>query len=66
MTTIDHFISQFDKALRTVFAPAQARRASPAVSELASPSDQTDKTTSARLMRINHAGEVCAQALYQG
>ena len=66
MTTIDQLISQFDKALRTVFAPAQARRATPGTAELATPSDQTDKTTSARLMRINHAGEVCAQALYQG
>ena len=66
MTMIDQFFSQFDKALRTVFAPAQARRASPGTSEMGSPSDAADKTASARLMRINHTGEVCAQALYQG
>ena len=66
MTTIDQLICQFDKALRTVFAPAQARRASPGIAEMASPNDAVDKTASARLMRINHTGEVCAQALYQG
>ena len=66
MTSLDDFIGQFDKALRTIFAPAQARRASPAISAVETPHDAADKIASARLMRINHAGEVCAQALYQG
>lgn len=33
---------------------------------MASPNEQQEKTAAARLMRINHTGEVCAQALYQG
>ena len=66
MNLADQLIVQFDKALRTVFAPAQARRDSPARASMASPTVQEDKTHSIRLMRINHTGEVCAQALYQG
>jgi 3-demethoxyubiquinol 3-hydroxylase len=66
MSLADQLIVQFDKALRTVFAPAQARRESPAQAAMESPTAQEDKTNSIRLMRINHTGEVCAQALYQG
>ena len=66
MNLADQLIVQFDKALRTVFAPAQARRDSPAQAAMESPTVQEDKTNSIRLMRINHTGEVCAQALYQG
>ena len=66
MSLADQLIVQFDKALRTVFAPAQARRESPAHASMESPTAQEDKTSSIRLMRINHTGEVCAQALYQG
>jgi 3-demethoxyubiquinol 3-hydroxylase len=66
MSLADQLIVQFDKALRTVFAPTQARRESPAQASMESPIAQEDKTNSIRLMRINHTGEVCAQALYQG
>ena len=66
MGLADQLILQFDRALRTVFAPAQARRESPARAEMESPVAAEEKTNSIRLMRINHTGEVCAQALYQG
>ena len=66
MNRADAFILQFDRALRTVFAPAQARRESPAHRALESPTLPAEKTAAVRLMRINHSGEVCAQALYQG
>ena len=66
MNPTDHFILQFDRALRTIFAPAQARRESPARAGMETPALQQEKTAAARLMRINHSGEVCAQALYQG
>lgn len=66
MNLADQLILQFDRALRTVFAPAQARRQSPAHAALKSPILPAEKATAVRLMRINHSGEVCAQALYQG
>ncbi len=66
MSRADPFILQFDRALRTVFAPAQARRESPARAAMETPTLPAGKTAAVRLMRINHSGEVCAQALYQG
>lgn len=66
MNLADQFILQFDRALRTVFAPAQARRESPAEAAMESPTLPAEKAAAVRLMRINHSGEVCAQALYQG
>ncbi len=63
---IDNLIAEFDKGLRTVFAPAVSLRPAPG-GELAEPelSDE-EKRHAAALMRVNHVGEVCAQALYQG
>ena len=66
MNLADQLILQFDRALRTVFAPAQARRQSPADAALETPTAPAEKAAAVRLMRINHSGEVCAQALYQG
>lgn len=63
---IDRMILEFDKALRAVFAPAPTRRAMPGeVLEDATLSDPERRHVAA-LMRINHCGEICAQALYQG
>jgi 3-demethoxyubiquinol 3-hydroxylase len=66
MNLSDQLILNFDRALRTVFASAQARRDSPATDAMEKPIEAEEKTQSIRLMRINHTGEVCAQALYQG
>ena len=63
---IDHIITTFDTALRTVFSEAKATRAHPdaAIKVDSVPDDQKQKV--AALMRINHVGEICAQALYSG
>ena len=64
--SLDKLITLFDAGLRTVFAPAVAARPNPAgaQSEAALPAAQ--KKEVAGLMRINHVGEICAQALYEG
>jgi 3-demethoxyubiquinol 3-hydroxylase len=66
MSLADRLILNVDRAIRTVFAPAQARRNSPARDDMETPVAPEEKTQAIRLMRINHTGEVCAQALYQG
>lgn len=66
-TAIDKFLISFDQALRTCSPGAsQARRASPAAALTESELNSIEKKHVAGLMRINHTGEVCAQALYQG
>jgi ubiquinone biosynthesis monooxygenase Coq7 len=65
VSLLDPVIVAFDRALRAVFAPAQARRpvpGSPDIPELSAP----EREHAAALMRINHAGEIAAQALYHG
>ncbi len=64
----DHLIHQFDTVLRTLVPhAAQASRPSPATPEVQdAPMDEEERRHAAGLMRINHTGEVCAQALYQG
>jgi 3-demethoxyubiquinol 3-hydroxylase len=61
---VDRLIAQFDRALRAIAGVANASRASPAGSI---PEDAADEREhAAALMRVNHVGEICAQALYQG
>jgi ubiquinone biosynthesis monooxygenase Coq7 len=59
-------ILQFDKALRTVFASAHTRRPYPDAALPEADMSEEEKRHAAGLMRINHTGEVCAQALYAG
>jgi 3-demethoxyubiquinol 3-hydroxylase len=67
LNPIDQLIMQSDHALRTLFG-------TPAITERANPSDgvedndatDAERKLSAGLMRVNHSGEVSAQALYQG
>src|SRR5688572_25557237 len=59
---LDQLIIAADEALRTLSGVATAARASPASGE----AEGTDARHSAGLMRVNHAGEICAQALYSG
>jgi len=66
MNFVDTLITEFDRGLRTVFAPAAARRDVPGMGVPAAPLAAADKAESGRLMRVNHTGEICAQALYQG
>jgi ubiquinone biosynthesis monooxygenase Coq7 len=63
---IDHLIIEFDKALRTIFAPAPTTRPVPGADLPEADLDDAESSHAAALMRIDHVGEVCAQALYQG
>ena len=63
---IDDLITEFDMALRTVFAPASSSREVPGSSLPESSLSTREKRHAAALMRVNHCGEICAQALYQG
>ena len=63
---LDELIVAFDRGLRTVFAPAQSLRAMPGEALPEAHMTEEQRRLSASLMRVNHAGEICAQALYQG
>ncbi len=63
---LDELIVAFDRGLRTVFAPAQSLRATPGEDLPETDMTEEQRRLSASLMRVNHAGEICAQALYQG
>lgn len=64
---LDRCLVQFDQALRScVPGSSNARRISPAAATKESELNEMDRQHAAGLMRINHTGEVCAQALYQG
>ena len=62
----DKLIIEFDKALRTVFADAPTRRAMPGAATSEAEMTDAERKHAAALMRVNHVGEICAQALYQG
>ncbi|WP_437880237.1 2-polyprenyl-3-methyl-6-methoxy-1,4-benzoquinone monooxygenase [Pseudomonas sp. LRF_L74] len=64
---VDRLLMQADAALRTLlpFSGAPARP-SPALAQNECEMDDGEARHTAGLMRINHTGEVCAQALYQG
>lgn len=66
MIPIDRLIIEFDTALRSVVGGANAHRPMPDFEVgLCSPLDGAQRKHAAGLMRVNHVGEVCAQALYQ-
>jgi ubiquinone biosynthesis monooxygenase Coq7 len=63
---LDPLIIPLDRALRTLFAPAASVRAVPGA-QLDEPDlADAERARVAQLMRVNHTGEVCAQALYEG
>ena len=66
MISIDRLIGGFDRALRAVAGVAQASRPSPAERLPENAIAEEERAHAAALMRVNHVGEVCAQALYQG
>jgi ubiquinone biosynthesis monooxygenase Coq7 len=66
LTPLDRLIGQLDDALRTVFASPHAARANPAANKDDDGVDAAGRELAGRLMRVNHCGEICAQALYQG
>ena len=62
---VDRWLVSADQALRTLGAPARALRVSPAQGVEAAELNDEQRRLSGALMRVNHVGEVCAQALYQ-
>lgn len=64
--SIDTVILEFDRFLRTLAAPARSRRPVPGDSLPDADLSDQDRRNVVGLMRVNHCGEVCAQALYQG
>lgn len=67
LTPLDRLLAGANNALRTIAAPAgHAARANPAANVPESELSDAQRAHAAGLMRVNHAGEVAAQALYQG
>jgi ubiquinone biosynthesis monooxygenase Coq7 len=64
MDMLDSLIGHFDRALRVVSGVAVAARPNPAVHVPGNALSEEERRRSAGLMRVNHVGEVCAQALY--
>ncbi|MEM7219760.1 MAG: 2-polyprenyl-3-methyl-6-methoxy-1,4-benzoquinone monooxygenase [Pseudomonadota bacterium] len=64
---MDALIRSIDTALRTLTGTSRALREMPAANEATSaPLSERERRHAAGLMRVNHCGEVCAQALYSG
>ncbi|QXZ09837.1 2-polyprenyl-3-methyl-6-methoxy-1,4-benzoquinone monooxygenase [Comamonas sp. Y33R10-2] len=61
---MDQFLTAADAALRTLFADPRAAQSSPATGIAEANLSDEQRKLSAALMRVNHVGEVCAQALY--
>ena len=67
LTPLDRLLSGIDSALRTIVTPvSRPTRRSPAADLPENPLTRSERSHSAGLMRVNHAGEVAAQGLYQG
>jgi len=65
LNTIDRLVNELDK--RTAFGPApKAVRENPASTIADTELSRSERDLASRFMRINHAGEICAQGLYQG
>lgn len=63
---IDKIITEFDNVLKTLTVTQYSNRPHPDHKIAESDLSDIDKQHAASLMRVNHSGEVCAQALYQG
>jgi ubiquinone biosynthesis monooxygenase Coq7 len=65
-TALDAVIGRFDQILKGAAGPHQANRPYPAHNIAETVNETSTRREVASLMRVNHAGEICAQALYQG
>jgi ubiquinone biosynthesis monooxygenase Coq7 len=66
-SAFDQFIHGLDQALHTILGPApEPSRPNPATAQPESELSDAERDLAGRLMRVNHAGEISAQALYQG
>ena len=66
MLNLDKLIIEFDHGLRTLFGQAHSTRPLPDAGLSEGSLSKHEKKRAAALMRVNHSGEICAQALYQG
>ena len=66
MALLDDFIAQVDRALKTLTGEHTPRREYPAADMVDSILSEEEEQHAAGLMRVNHTGEICAQALYEG
>lgn len=63
---VDQVIAEIDRALRTLWAPAASVRPQPGAELPDADMGAAERRHAVGLMRVNHCGEICAQALYQG
>ncbi|MBU0770843.1 MAG: 2-polyprenyl-3-methyl-6-methoxy-1,4-benzoquinone monooxygenase [Gammaproteobacteria bacterium] len=63
---LDRLITELDRALRTLAAPARTYRTVPGSDLPETDLEPAERSRVGSLMRVNHVGEICAQALYQG
>ena len=66
MLNLDGLIIEFDKGLRSLFSQAHSVRPHPDSGMNEGDLSDSERSRAAALMRVNHCGEICAQALYQG
>jgi ubiquinone biosynthesis monooxygenase Coq7 len=66
MTIFDRAIQEVDRALRSLAGVTEAARPNPSSGVEEAPLSENERAHAAALMRVNHVGEICAQALYQG
>jgi ubiquinone biosynthesis monooxygenase Coq7 len=66
LSSLDRLLMGLERALETVAGSPEAARPSPAAGLEEAELDEAERRHAAGLMRINHTGEVCAQALYDG
>ncbi len=63
---LDRFIGEIDRAINVLAAPVRPRRPAPESAGGELVLEEAERLESCRLMRVNHSGEIAAQALYQG
>jgi ubiquinone biosynthesis monooxygenase Coq7 len=67
LSTLDQAITFLDRGLRLLFGPPPSPlRPNPGAAVEEIPLERAARDTAGRLMRVDHSGEICAQALYQG
>ncbi|RDI98507.1 demethoxyubiquinone hydroxylase family protein [Dyella solisilvae] len=66
LSPLDRLLAGIERAMETVAGAPEAARPSPAEAFDEADMDDAERRHAAGLMRINHTGEVCAQALYDG
>lgn len=63
--TLDELVTEFDRGLRSIAGVSRMSRPVPSAAQAAAEMTLAERGHSAGLMRVNHVGEICAQALYQ-